>query len=1072
MKHKLLFFIAFLWSAWSFGQGFNYKGINYEVTSDVAPLTVSVSNNGNFRGNAVIPGMVSYNGASYNVTSIGDSSFANCSSLTSVTIPYSVTSIGRGSFAYCTSLTSVSIPSSVTSINGFAFVNCSSLTSVAIPNSVTLIGEGVFAACSSLKTVTIPDSVASIGDNFFNGCSSLTSVTIPSSVALIGNNAFDNCSNLTKVTIPDSVTSIGEKAFNSCSSLISITIPASVTFIGKEAFNSCYNLKQITCNIEEPLSIDSSVFNRVDLESCRLIVPTGQTQAYKDTEVWSYFTTLTDVAPFVVDGITYEITSAVEPTTVKVIENLENSNASSITIPATVSNNGVVYNVTEISSSALKGYNNLKQITCGIEEPLVLDESVFDDLDLESCRLIVPTGKVQAYSEAFVWGYFTTITDTAPFVVNDVAYEIISESTVKVVMNAEGTNVSSITIPTTVSYNGVVYNITEITDSAFGGYNNLKQITCDFEEPLTINEPIIYNVNLEFCRLIVPTGKVQVYSDADVWGYFGTITDVAPFIVDGIAYEITSATEPTTVKVIFNPENNYSGSITIPSTVSNAGVVYNVTEISDNAFQYNTDITSVSIGDNVTSIENGTFQGCDMLISANIGDSVTSIGSSAFSQCDSLVSVTIGDSVTSIGSYAFSDCDSLVSVTIGDSVTSIGDYAFNGCSGLVSVAIPDSVTSIGWAAFSRSGLASVTIPDSVTSIGGYAFSSCQSLTSVTIGDSVTSIGEGVFQNCPKLKLVNCAIESPLGINSNVFSSNTPIGNCKLVVPTASLEAYRAAAVWKNFYSITDMAIFVVDGISYEKNSASTVKVIPSIDKAYTGSVTIPTSVSYNGESYSVTVIGADAFVNSDWLSEITIGSEVTTIEDRAFLDTKLASVIIPDSVTSIGESAFQSIWDLTSITIGKNVNTIGANAFANCDTLVLVTCLNSTVIEVPNVFDGVNQSNCSLKVPEASLEAYQAAAVWKDFSPITAITTLGTVDFSAKNKISLYPNPVHDELFVQLNTTDKTTIQLFDATGKVLIQKTVNAAENSIDTSNLVNGLYFVKVNSNEGTITKKVIKN
>ena len=64
------------------------------------------------------------------VTSIGESAFENCGSLTSVTIPNSVTSIGRYAFYYCTSLTSVTIPDSVTSIGGSAFYNCTSLTDV------------------------------------------------------------------------------------------------------------------------------------------------------------------------------------------------------------------------------------------------------------------------------------------------------------------------------------------------------------------------------------------------------------------------------------------------------------------------------------------------------------------------------------------------------------------------------------------------------------------------------------------------------------------------------------------------------------------------------------------------------------------------------------------------------------------------------------------------------------------------------------------------------------------------------------------------------------------------------
>ena len=132
------------------------------------------------------------------ITSIGDSAFSGCSSLTSISIPDSVTSISDGTFYYCTSLTSVTIPNSVTSIGDSAFADCKFLTSVSIPDSVTSIGDGAFYACYSLTSITIPDSVTSIGDWAFASCKFLTSVTIPDSVTSIGDGAFLLCpANLT-----------------------------------------------------------------------------------------------------------------------------------------------------------------------------------------------------------------------------------------------------------------------------------------------------------------------------------------------------------------------------------------------------------------------------------------------------------------------------------------------------------------------------------------------------------------------------------------------------------------------------------------------------------------------------------------------------------------------------------------------------------------------------------------------------------------------------------------------------------------------------------------------------------
>ena len=164
-------------------------------------------------------GVIKFNG---NVTSISNSAFYECSSLTKVTIPNSVTSIGAHAFRSCSSLTKVTIPNSVISIGNNAFDSCSSLTNVSIGNSVTSIAIEAFRSCSNLTKVTIPNSVTSIGRNAFDSCSSLTNVSIGNSVTSIGDSAFRYCSSLTKVTIPNSVISIGNYAFGSCSSLTSI----------------------------------------------------------------------------------------------------------------------------------------------------------------------------------------------------------------------------------------------------------------------------------------------------------------------------------------------------------------------------------------------------------------------------------------------------------------------------------------------------------------------------------------------------------------------------------------------------------------------------------------------------------------------------------------------------------------------------------------------------------------------------------------------------------------------------------------------------------------------------------
>ena len=139
---------------------------------------------------------------------------------TNYTIPNRVTTIGDSAFLGCESLTSINIPNSVTTIGDLAFGGCESLTSINIPNSVTTIGKSAFSKCQSLTSINIPNGVTIIGNYAFNGCKSLTSITIPSSVVTIIGNPFYNCKNLPSKIKSDIIKRFGEKVFESWSFLI------------------------------------------------------------------------------------------------------------------------------------------------------------------------------------------------------------------------------------------------------------------------------------------------------------------------------------------------------------------------------------------------------------------------------------------------------------------------------------------------------------------------------------------------------------------------------------------------------------------------------------------------------------------------------------------------------------------------------------------------------------------------------------------------------------------------------------------------------------------------------------
>ena len=304
--------------------------------------------------------------------------------------------------------------------------------------------------------------------------------------------------------------------------------------------------------------------------------------------------------------------------------------------------------------------------------------------------------------------------------------------------------------------------------------------------------------------------------------------------VDGIYYNIVTKVKTAEVT---NGDNNYSGDVTIPETITVDNVVYNVTSIGRKAFHDCTRLTSITIPSSVTSIGDSAFSGCSGLISITIPNSVTSIGEWAFQYCTCLTSITIPNSVTSIGDHAFYYCSGLTSITIPNSVTSIGDGAFSGCSGLTSITIPNSVTSIGDDAFSScAGLTSITIPNSVTSIGDGAFSGCTGLTSITIPNSVTSIGDGAFSYCTGLT----SITIPNSVTSiGIYTFQDCTGLTSITIPNSVT-------------SIGECAFSGCTGLT---------------------SITIPNSV---------TSIRGWAFSGCTGLTTITIPNSVTSIGSEAF----------------------------------------------------------------------------------------------------------------------------------------------------------------------------------------------
>lgn len=180
----------------------------------------------------------------------------------------------------------------------YFFKGCK-LKTIEFPQSLKVVGNAVFSECYNLSgKIIIPEGVTTIGVSSFEA-TAIESVELPSSLVTvtdgsmvidaIGAHAFENCRSLRDINIPESVTTIQTSVFSGCTSLTTITLPKGVTWVCGSAFQDCIGLKEIRVHASVPPKADYQAFYRVDTETCKLMVPEGTRDAYKEADEWKGF---------------------------------------------------------------------------------------------------------------------------------------------------------------------------------------------------------------------------------------------------------------------------------------------------------------------------------------------------------------------------------------------------------------------------------------------------------------------------------------------------------------------------------------------------------------------------------------------------------------------------------------------------------------------------------------------------------------------------------------------------------------------------------------------------------------
>lgn len=164
---------------------------------------------------------------------------------------------------------------------------------------------------------------------------------------------------------------------------------------------------------------------------------------------------------------------------------------------------------------------------------------------------------------------------------------------------------------------------------------------------------------------------------------------------------------------------------------------------------------------------------------------------------------------------------------------------------------------------------------------------------------------------------------------------------------------------------------------------------------YSGTINIPSSVIYGGETYVVTGIGNNAFIGSI-LTAITLPNTITSIGSAAFCNHKGITTLELPNLLSLGNEAFRWCTTLQKAIIPECINSLGITAFQRCIGLREIQ-LPDKLTGLPNHFLYACSSLQHITLPSSlksiSAECFRSCASLKSISIPDGVTSLNYAAF-------------------------------------------------------------------------------
>lgn len=390
-------------------------------------------------------------------------------------------------------------------------------------------------------------------------------------------------------------------------------------------------------------------------------------------------------------------------------------------------------------------------------------------------------------------------------------------------------------------------------------------------------------------------------------------------------------------------------------------------------------LTKVSLPAGITKIGYRAFYNCKALETVVGTENVTELGSAAFESCTVLDGVVLNASLTEIPEALFKRCNALDLFTLPAGITRINEEAFYGCK-LSNLTLPEGLEVIGESALSGIEATTLTLPSTVKELEANAIYDCSNLTELILNEGLVKIGEGALgYNRALTKLTIPSTVTTIG--------ESAFNHCKLLTEMALPEG------------ITAIPAYCFDQCS-ALQSVGIPSTVTSIGEC---AFQMCTELSDVVLPEGLKTIEGSAFASCEALTAIELPSTLRNIGDNAFESTGLTEVVIPEGVTRLGSeggmwmpggSVFAWCTSLKKVTLPSTIEALGAMTFDSCP-LEKITIMAVTPPDIegflnnPFGFDDSIYENCTVYVPEESLDAYKEDAGWSQFMNIVAYTATG-----------------------------------------------------------------------------------